>query len=51
MHTHVFGPNFQEKKPFCFNFSIQFFIYFCLETKPMIIFQGIILHTDIVTAF
>ena len=28
---------------------IQFFIY--LETEPIIIFQGIILHTDIVTAF
>ena len=47
MSTHVFGSNFQEKKPFL----IQIFIYLFLETKTMIIFQGIILHTDIVIAF
>ena len=46
--THDFGPNFQEKKPFIL---IQFFIYLCLETKPIIIFQGIILHADIILAF
>ena len=49
--THVFGPNFQEKKSFFFYFLIQLFIYVYLETKPMIIFQGIILHMDIITAF
>ena len=54
MHVHVFGPNFQ-KKAFCFNFLIQLFnsiiylfIYLYFETKLIIIFQGIILHTDIV---
>ena len=46
MHTHVLGPNFQEKK-ICFNFLT----YLYLETKPIIIFQGIILYTDIVIAF
>ena len=52
MRTHVFGPNFQgKKKIFRFNFLIQFFIYLYLETKPIIIFQGIVMHTDIVIAF
>ena len=50
MHTHIFGPNFQEKN-FGFNFLIQLFIYLYLETKLIIVFQGIILHTDIVIAF
>ena len=49
MCTHVFGPKFQEN--FCFNFSIQLFIYLHLETKPIFVFQGIILHTDTVIAF
>ena len=48
--THVLGPNFQEKI-FCFNFLIPLLIYLYLETKPVIIFQGIILHTDIVIVF
>ena len=51
MRTHVFGPNFQEKKIFHVNFSIQFLVYLYLERKPIIIFQGIILHMDIVIAF
>ena len=46
MSTHIFGPNFQEKI-FHLNFVIQFFIYLYFETKPIIIFQGVILHTDI----
>ena len=49
MHTHIFGPNFQEKKK-SFNFLIQF-LYLYLETKPIIVFQGIILHMDIIIAF
>ena len=32
MHTHVFGPNFQGEKIFCFNFLIQFCIYLYLDT-------------------
>ena len=43
MHTHVFGPNFQEN--FFFN---QLFIYLYLQTKPIVVFYDIILHTDIV---
>ena len=43
-NTHFFGPNFREK-----NILFQFFIY--LETKLIIVFQGIILHMDIVIAF
>ena len=50
MCTHIFGPNFQEKI-FCFNFKIQCFIYLQLETKPIIIFQGISLHMDIIIVF
>ena len=49
MHTHISGPNFQEKI-FPFNFLIQF-TYLYLETKLIIIFQFIILHSDIITAF
>ena len=52
MCTHIFAPNFQEKKKnFCFNFLIQLFIYLYLETKPIIVFQGIILRTNIIIAF
>ena len=47
--THVFGPNFQEKKSF--NFLIQLYSYLYLETKPIIVFGGIILHMDIIIAF
>ena len=32
MRAHVFGPNFQGKKFFHFNFLIQLFIYLYLET-------------------
>ena len=39
-----------EKKIFHFNFLIQLFIYLHLETKPIIVSQSIILHTDIVIA-
>ena len=45
MGTHIFSPNFQEKKNFHFSFLIQLFIYLYLETKLIIIFQSIILHT------
>ena len=51
MRTHVLGPNLQEKKIFHFNFLIRLFIYLYLETKLIIVFQGIILHTDVVIAF
>ena len=40
-----------RKKVFCFTFLIQLFIYLYLETKMIIVFQGSILHADIVTAF
>ena len=50
MYTHVLGPNFQEKI-FPFIFLIQLFIYLYLETKPIIEFWGIILHTDIIITF
>ena len=47
MRTHISGPNFQEKI-FHFNILIQLFTYLYLETKPIIVFQGITLHTDII---
>ena len=50
MHSHVFGPNFQEKI-FHFNILIQVFIYLYIETKLIIVIRDIILHMDIVTAF
>ena len=50
MRTHISGPNFQGEKIF-FNVLIQLFIYLYLETKPIIVFQGIILHMDIVIVF
>ena len=37
MHTHIFGPNFQEKT---FNFLIQFFIYLYLGT--FLYYKGIL---------
>ena len=40
-----------QKKSFILIFLIQFFIHLYLETKLIIVFQGIILHTDIVIAF
>ena len=49
MHTHIFGPNFQEKKAFILSFNS--IIYLCLETKLIIVFQGIILHVDNITVF
>ena len=42
---------FSGKKIFDFNVLIQLLVYLYLETKPMIIFQSIILHTDTVIAF
>ena len=50
MHSHVFGPNIQEKI-FHFNILIQVFIYLYIETKLIIVIRDIILHMDIVTAF
>ena len=50
MCTHVFGPNFQEKNLSIY-FKIQLFIYLYLETKLIITFQVIILHTDTIIAF
>ena len=47
--THLFCPSFQEKKPFISFFNSILYLY--LETKATIVFQGIILHTDIVIAF
>ena len=49
MHSHVSGPDFQENI-FHFNFLVQFFIHLYLETKLIIVLQGIILHMDIVIA-
>ena len=49
MHTHVLGPIFQGKTSSFLIFNSFIFLY--LETKPIIIFQGIILHTDIIIAF
>ena len=46
-----FWPKLSGKKIFHVNFSIQFLVYLYLERKPIIIFQGIILHMDIVIAF
>ena len=40
-----------RKKNFHFNLLIQLFIYLHLETKSIIVFQGIILHMDIIIAF
>ena len=48
MRIHIVGLNFQEKK-FHFNFLIQFL--FTFKNKLIIVFQGIILHMDIVIAF
>ena len=46
MCTRILG-----EKIFHFNVLIQLLIYLYLETKPIIIFQGIILHMDIIIAF
>ena len=40
-----------RKKIFHFNFLFQLFIYLNLETKPIIVFQGIILYVDNIIAF
>ena len=50
-----FWPKLSGKKTFYFldiyiYKNIYLSIYLFLETKPMIIFQGIILHMDIITA-
>ena len=55
-HSHVeYIPTFSaqafRKKIFCLHFKVQLFIYLYLETKPIIIFQDIILHMDIIIAF
>ena len=41
------GLNFQGVK----NLLFQFLLYLYLETKPIIVFQVIILHTGIIIAF
>ena len=52
MHAHIFGPNFQEKQSFVVIFKFNYlFIYLYLQTKPITVFQGIILRTDVVIAF
>ena len=45
-----FWPKLSGKKIFHFNFLIQYVIYLYLETKPVIIFQGMILHMDVYIA-
>ena len=40
-----------RKEIFHFNFLIQLFICLYLETEPIIIFQGIILHMDIILTY
>ena len=47
----MFWAQTLRKKIFRFNFLIQLFIYLHLETKSIIVFQGIILHMDIIIAF
>ena len=49
MHTHILGPNFQGKKSFVLIFNSIFCLY--LETKLIVISQGIILYTDIIIGF
>ena len=39
--THIFGPNFQGKKTFHFNFLIQFSIYLYLYTCSLY-YKGIL---------
>lgn len=52
MRTHILGPNFQGgEKHIRFNLLIQFFIDLYLGAKPMILFQDIFLHMDLVIAF
>ena len=48
-----FWPKLSGKTSFVliFNSIIYLFIYLDLETKQIIVFQGNILHTDIVIAF
>ena len=43
MYTHVFGPSFQDKKIFCFNFLIQFFVYLYLDTC-FLYYKGILAY-------
>lgn len=47
----MFLAQTSKEKIFCFNFFIQLLIYLYLETKAIIIFQGIVFHMDIVVAF
>ena len=47
----MFWPKLSGKKIFRFHFLTQFFTSLHLETKPIIMFQGMILHTDIIIAF
>ena len=46
-HTPMVLDQTYRKEVFCFNLLIQFLIYLYLETTPIIVFQGIILHTNI----
>ena len=48
LYAPMFFAQTFRKKIFHFNSLIQLFIYLYLKTKPIIIFQGIILHTDII---
>ena len=50
-HTPMVLDQTYRKEVFCFNLLIQFLIYLYLETKPIIVFQGIILCMDIIIAF
>ena len=45
-----FWPELLEKKSFHFNF-LNSIIYLYLETKPITVFQGIMLHNNIIIAF
>ena len=49
--TPMFLAQTLRKKIFCFNFLFQFLMYSYLETKPIIVFQGAVLHVDIITSF
>ena len=49
-HPRVW-PKLSGEKSFILIFLIQLFIYLYLETKPIIMYQGIILYADIIIVF
>ena len=41
MHTHVFGPNFQEKKPFALIFEFKF-LFIHIKMLVFLYYKGIL---------